>query len=218
MAAYARGPHLRQSAPNDRAVGARPADFQEDSIGHVLVQQRPGDAGGWAGEHRHDGPARNFAHVHYAAVTAHDHQRRRDSGRRYGVRRHLRGSNHPWQNRGVEGCRPRAGAQPVERRNLVPRRCRQPALARVRDHASFARRIVDAERLAHRDSLHAGRGKHVDRAPQFGCIVAAHENHTWCEPHRFGQRDRRKGLLAPRKPSEARVQPDQPHARDVAFQ
>ena len=54
MAADARRAHLRTAAPDHRTIGARAADFDEDAVGDVLVEQRAGDPGGRPREHRQD--------------------------------------------------------------------------------------------------------------------------------------------------------------------
>ena len=80
VAADARRPHLRPPGANRAAIGARSADLDEDAVAEAFVEQRARDAGGGAREQREDRAALDLAHVHHAAVAAHDHQRRGNRG------------------------------------------------------------------------------------------------------------------------------------------
>ena len=71
------------------------------------------------------------AHVHHAAVGAHDHQRRRNARVVDRPARHARGAQHARQDRGVERRGARARAQAVHRRDVVAAGRGEAACARA---------------------------------------------------------------------------------------
>ncbi len=192
VAADARRTHLRLPAPNHRAVGAGPADLDEDAVGDVLVKQRARDPRGRTGQHREDRAAFDLGDVHDAAVTAHDHQRRGDARVRHRARGHARRAQHARQDRCVERRCARPRAQAVLRRHFGAAGRREAAVARRRNERMLALRPVHRKGLADGDRLHAGfahRVQHVRIAPV---------EPRRCEPYALGKRERREAREEPR--------------------
>jgi hypothetical protein len=176
------------------------------------VKERAGDSGRGSREHREDRPAFDFAHVHHAAVGAHDHQRRRDARGIDRRARHARGAQHARQDRSVERRGAGARAQAVHRRNFAAARRREPACARIGDERVFTLRTVDRERIARHQRIDAGRAHALE--PRIARAVLRVQIGR-AERDTGRQRDRRE---THRRAGEARSEPHDADPRDVAFE
>lgn len=218
MTTEARRAHLRDAAPDRRAIGARSADLDEDAVGHALVQQGARDAGRRPREHGEDRAARDLAHVHDAAVAAHDRERDAYARARDDTRRQLGGPHHRRQDRRVQRRRPRTRAQAVRRRDLVPRGRERTAFAGVGDDRPLARRPVDAERVARDERLRAAREQGVDRPGPRARVVRRNEEAARGEGCPSAERRRRDGDRTTGEQARPPGDADDADARDVAFQ
>ena len=209
MPADARGSHLRLAAPDHRAVGTRAADFDEDAVGDVFVEQRARDPRRRTRQHREDRAPFDLGDVHHAAVAAHDHQRGGDARVGHGARGDARGAQHARQDRGVERGGARTRAQAVLRRHLRAAGRREPAVPRRGDERVLALRAVDRERLADGDGLDAGFTQRVEHVR----VAAVEPQRREANP--FGQCERRE---AGERARDGAAERDDAYLRDVAFE
>jgi len=212
VAADARRPQLRSSAPDHRAVGAGPADFDEDPIGNVFVKERARDAGRRPREHREDRPPLDFGNVHHATVGAHDHQRCGNVRVIDGLARHARGAQHARQDRRVECRRARARAQTVHRRDFAAAGRRKAARSRAGNERRLAFGPVDGKGVACYQRLDARRTRTFEPG------VAAAPRRIEIDRgqrHVRGERDRRE---AHRGAGKRRTEAHDADARNVAFE
>src|SRR6185369_14557826 len=153
----------RTSVPDNTDIGAGAADLEIDAVGHTQMHQGAGDACGWTGKHGHGRAPAHLGDVHHAAVTAHDHQGRQNSGFANAGLGHDSGIDHLRQDAGIDHGRARPGRQAVKLCNFVTAGCGEAGVHHQTAYFFFRVAVVDSEGRTGDDDLYLFGLQFLDR-------------------------------------------------------